>query len=369
MGSNCSHSSELDGSSKLSDDIDKKNIEEYKNIANEIRILLLGTGESGKSTVLKQMQIFQEGGFTELQRKEFRVVILQQVAKNLKVLINESAKTEYTPIQTFDMERANRVTQISESLAFPDLFEKQFTPQLWEDIQVLWADKSIQDTFRCNYKFTLDDSTKYYLDRVPGIALSQNGGFPTNQDIIKSRTKTSSIIEKLYEYRNTSFRIVDVGGQRSERRKWAHCFPDINALIFIVAASEYDQYLREDTSTKRLDESFRVFDDTVNNKFFANKPVIVFLNKLDIFEEKFKQRNLNLYYPEFKGTKSSDALEFLKQKFCEMDKNKDKRQLYFHKVIETDTDLFKPIFESVVLHLINASSQGATGCAKPTKTN
>jgi len=353
MGSNCSHSPELDGSSKLSADIDKKNIEEYKNIAKEIRILLLGTGESGKSTILKQMQIFQEGGFNETQRKEFRVVIYQQVIKNLKVLIKESAKTEYTPIQTFDKERANRVNQISESLALPDQFEKQFTPHVWEDIQVLWADKSIQDTFRFNYKFILDDSTKYYLDRTP--ALSQNGYFPTNQDIIKSRVKTSSIIEKIYEYKGTPFRIVDIGGQRSERRKWAHCFPDINALIFIVAVSEYDQYLREDTSTKRLDESFRIFDETANNKFFENKPIIVFLNKLDIFEEKFKQRNLNLYYPEFKGTKSSDALEFLKQKICANDKNKDKRQIYFHTVIETDTDLFKPIFEAVVLHFINES--------------
>jgi len=345
----------------------KQTWKNIKKIATEVRILLLGTGESGKSTILKQMQIFQEGGFSEAQRKEFRVGILHQVSKNLKALIKESAKTEYTPMQTFDKERANRVKEINESLIVtPEAYTKQFTPQLWEDIQVLWADKSIQDTFSFAFKYTLDDSTKYYLDRAP--ALSQNGYLPTNQDAVKSRTITSSIIEKVYDYKNTPFRIVDVGGQRSERRKWAHCFPDINALIFIVAVSEYDQNLREDSATKRLDESFRVFDETVNNKFFANKPVIMFLNKLDIFEEKFKQRNLNLYYPEFKGTKSSEAIDFLKQKFCDIDKNKDKRRLYFHTVIETDTDLFKPIFEAVVLHFICDNLQNS-GFVKPTKSN
>jgi len=270
-------------------------------------------------------------------------------------------------MQTFDKERANRVKEINESLiGTPEAYTKQFTPQLWEDIQVLWADKSIQDTFSFAFKYTLDDSTKYYLDRAP--ALSQIGYLPTNQDVVKARTTTSSIIEKIYDYKNTPFRMVDVGGQRSERRKWAHCFPDINALIFIVAVSEYDQNLREDGVTKRLDESFRVFDDTVNNKFFVNKPVIIFLNKLDIFEEKFKQRNLNLYYPEFKGTKSSEAIDFLKQKFCDTDKNKDKRRLYFHTVIETDTDLFKPIFEAVVLHFICDNLQNS-GFVKPTKSN
>lgn len=45
------------------------------------------------------------------------------------------------------------------------------------------------------------------------------------------------------------FRVFDVGGQRSERRKWIHCFDDVNAVIFIAAISEYDQRLREDDTT------------------------------------------------------------------------------------------------------------------------
>lgn len=39
--------------------------------------------------------------------------------------------------------------------------------------------------------------------------------------------------------------MVDVGGQRSERRKWIHCFESVTSIIFLVALSEYDQVLAE----------------------------------------------------------------------------------------------------------------------------
>jgi len=41
------------------------------------------------------------------------------------------------------------------------------------------------------------------------------------------------------------FRMVDVGGQRSERRKWIHCFENVTSIMFLVALSEYDQVLVE----------------------------------------------------------------------------------------------------------------------------
>jgi len=42
--------------------------------------------------------------------------------------------------------------------------------------------------------------------------------------------------------------MVDVGGQRSERRKWIHCFECVTCIIFLVAISEYDQVLYENTA-------------------------------------------------------------------------------------------------------------------------
>ncbi len=47
--------------------------------------------------------------------------------------------------------------------------------------------------------------------------------------------------------------MVDVGGQRSERRKWIHCFENVTSIMFLVALSEYDQVLVESDSEVRND--------------------------------------------------------------------------------------------------------------------
>lgn len=46
--------------------------------------------------------------------------------------------------------------------------------------------------------------------------------------------------------------MLDVGGQRSERRKWIHCFDGVTVVLFCASLSEYDQVLREDMTQVRM---------------------------------------------------------------------------------------------------------------------
>lgn len=60
-----------------------------------------------------------------------------------------------------------------------------------------------------------------------------------------------------------SDRIVDVGGQKSERRKWIHCFENVTSLIFLASLSEYDQVLEERETIVRAPVSSEIEMNTI----------------------------------------------------------------------------------------------------------
>ena len=133
-------------------------------------------------------------------------------------------------------------------------------------------------------EYQLNDSAKYFLDQIDTIGKPDY--LPSTQDILRSRVKTTGIIEINFKLKDLNFRVFDVGGQRSERKKWIHCFEDVTSIIFIVALSEYDLVLVEDETANRMQESLRLFDSICNNKYFVKTAFILFLNKKDSFADK-----------------------------------------------------------------------------------
>ena len=61
-----------------------------------------------------------------------------------------------------------------------------------------------------------------------------------------AHVRLHTCVDVLREY---CYRLVDVGGQRSERRKWIQCFDDVKAVLFVAALSGYDMTLFEDGTT------------------------------------------------------------------------------------------------------------------------
>lgn len=95
--------------------------------------------------------------------------------------------------------------------------------------------------------------------------------------------------------------MFDVGGQRSERKKWIHCFENVTSIIFCVALSEYDQVLLEESNQNRMMESLVLFDSVVNSRWFMRTSIILFLNKVDLFKGKLERSPLGSYFPDYSG--------------------------------------------------------------------
>jgi len=236
-------------------------------------------------------------------------------------------------------ERAKRIENLV--LDFPMIL----TATDFDDLKSVWNSPIIQQTYERQSEYQLGDSTKYFMENIERIKNSNY--LPTDQDILRSRVKTTSIIERQFIYGPLRFRMFDVGGQRNERRKWIHCFEGVHALVFVASLSEYDQTLFEDGETNRMEESLHVFESVCNSDWFGKTSIILFLNKVDLFKEKLAKKDLRCCFPDYAGGNNfENAANFITQKYINVNKNKDK-MIYTKLTTATDTNNIRVIFESV----------------------
>ncbi|XP_019752160.1 guanine nucleotide-binding protein subunit alpha-11-like isoform X2 [Hippocampus comes] len=216
----------------------KKQLKKQKRMERqEVKILLLGTGESGKTTFIRQMRIIHGRGFSEEDRKEFAKCIFQNIFTAIKAMTG-AMNTLKIPYSNPDNEfYASKVENVN-TLHITKL-ERDYV----DAIRRLWADSGIRVCYSRRCEYQLLDSTEYYMNQLDRIA--EPDYIPTEQDVLRVRFPTTGIHDYSFTISKITLRIVDVGGQKSERRKWIHCFENVTSLIFLASLSEYDQVLEE----------------------------------------------------------------------------------------------------------------------------
>ncbi|KAM6169794.1 guanine nucleotide-binding protein subunit alpha-14 isoform 1-T1 [Rhynchocyon petersi] len=336
----CCLSAEEKESQRISAEIERQLRRDKKDARRELKLLLLGTGESGKSTFIKQMRIIHGSGYSDEDRKGFTKLVYQNIFTAMQAMIRamDTLRIQYVCEQNKDNAQIIKAVEV-------DKVSSLSRTQV-EAIKQLWQDPGIQECYDRRREYQLSDSTKYYLTDIDRIATPSF--VPTQQDVLRVRVPTTGIIEYPFDLENIIFRMVDVGGQRSERRKWIHCFESVTSIIFLVALSEYDQVLAECHNENRMEESKALFKTIITYPWFLNSSVILFLNKKDLLEEKIMYSHLISYFPEYTGPKQDvkAARDFILKLY--QDQNPDKEKvIYSHFTCATDTENIRFVFAAV----------------------
>lgn len=264
---------------KKNDMLDKQLRSQWDKENGKIKILLLGAGESGKSTLFKQMKLLytNQASFSEEEKETFRRAIYSNIIQDSKTLA--LATENHTPIK--DVAILDIVKEIQSWVK-----EKELGPNDGAMLVKFWNDPNVQATWEDRGDIQVQDALEYFM-KPENISRIENKSFiPTDQDILRSRIRTSGVVIESFRFEKTIFEMHDVGGQRNERRKWIHSFDAVTTVLFVVAISEYNQVLYEDHSVSRQQESLDLFREQVNQKMFLKTPFIVFFNKDDLFREK-----------------------------------------------------------------------------------
>jgi len=334
----------------------------------EKKLVLLGAGGSGKSTLFRQLKILGEG-MSEQERRSFKDTIYTNIIEAIQTLVT---KNQDFHIEEEKFHELGTVAQQSAD-AVLDLKNDKVTPALAEHINILWRDEAIQRTWRRRSSFQIQANSKYYfenINRIAGASLTPRGYIPTEDDVIRCRARTKGIVEQVFRINGTDLRVLDVGGQRTERFKWIHCFEEVDGVIFVCSLSGYDEIvLVKDEETNQMQESLTLFKGIVKSIWFQESTIILFLNKTDLFAEKIANNYnenplkvpLTACFSDCPKHKDPywDGIIYIRDQFLDRMGNRDRSDLYVHYTCATDKENIKEVFDYVQDTLISKAMQKA----------
>jgi len=317
----CSSSSPVDLAAKqagknASKDVDLQLVEQQIQELFKFKILLLGAGESGKSTVVKQVKLLHK---KKIGRKE-----LELVGTSLHQNVVDCFKSIFQAMRVFGLQIEDEEDRKTEAMLLAHDESKRLTPEDAERLHRLFQNPAVQAAYARRQEFWLLDSFPYCMENLRRFC--EDNFVPTEEDSVMARIRTTGIVVTNLESKiqkvdkdepdMLQFQVVDVGGQRNERKKWIHCFDDVSAILFIVNLAGYDQVMFEDNTRNRMVEELELFNQVVSNPLFEKTPIFVFLNKKDLFETNIKERDMKHVFIDYTGgTHLEPALTYIQDAF------------------------------------------------------
>lgn len=336
-------------------------------ISQDIKILLLGIAEAGKSTLMKQLKICygidKKWADSELgvykdailkNLKEVALIITYKVENEFGIVLkplssSESGGDEDTLLRSLDNNFCSFFAcqdDIKRFLKHVDILKKSpvANEEVIQMLPAFFKSKLIkQYVDKMRYKESYISYAYHFIKDIDRVC--KKNYQLKNNDILQVRLKTTGLCECTINIDSTKMTLYDVGGQRSESKKWVRCFHNTTAVIFLVGLDFFH-------SKQYMDETIDMFTHIWRSKWLADVPTLLFFNKYDSFVEKLKHYQLKDTFAGYTGENDPEsALGYIKQVFVDQSQlfagNKINKRLYLQTCVATHQKVVQNLFENV----------------------
>ena len=258
------------------------------------RMVVLGTAAVGKTTLVRSIihQCERLGGGSWRGRSAADAVLvgahlfyLLREVLNAMARLNQSIEEPSLAARAWEMTKLPMLDTHSELVRYAD------------DLARICSEPSVVDVLERAEEAQLSCHTRWFLSQQQRIL--SPGYSPSVQDMLRLRVRTTGVARHQVRQRQLTclllclfappvpcapppykptpplpralltaqlqkherqFEVIDVGGMRAERRKWAPMLQDVDCVCLVVSLSEWSLFLEEDRSVNRMEESLSVYE-------------------------------------------------------------------------------------------------------------
>jgi len=309
-----------------------------------LKVLVLGISGSGKSTFTKQMKLLHTGGFTDEELSNYREIIRLNVLTGMKELTKQTEKDDH-PVSEANRKHARFFL---EKQSFEGTIE--WNKSILKKLEKLWKDPAIQQTWKDSSLYQLQiQNMDYLMENIQRISSAEY--LPVLQDILYARQRTTGITRVNFKKDKYSWELIDVGGQIPEREKWEKVMEEgTAAVIFFAGLDEFNMISAEDKGKTKMQISMDVFSEVMNAASTEKSCMLLFLNKIDLFEKKIADRGhfaaFKKNFPDYTGGAFPEkAYEHIETQFRAVVPKE--RTLITHVVCAIDSSTMQALFNGV----------------------
>eukprot|EP00475_Leptophrys_vorax_P008830 TRINITY_DN15756_c0_g1_i5.p1 TRINITY_DN15756_c0_g1~~TRINITY_DN15756_c0_g1_i5.p1 ORF type:complete len:340 (-),score=73.01 TRINITY_DN15756_c0_g1_i5:37-1056(-) len=271
-----------------------------------VKVLLLGGASSGKSSIFLHLRSLED---EDTHDDVWTIFLRNNLVESMTILLSHMDRNHQRLSPEFQL--------LAQSIHH--LHHEHITSDHLESVKTLWAIPQVK-TACAEFKTQLHliENIEYLFDNIDRyLSVDFKISF---EDKLRVRRRTTGIVEQSFTFRDQKFMLIDVGGSRGERKKWIHCFANVDLILYVVGISEFNQTLFEDSYTARIKDSYDTFRDVVQSPWFIDTKIILVFNKVDLLEKKLQNGiQVSDFFPEFQGDNNSreEVLEFFNHLFQE----------------------------------------------------
>jgi hypothetical protein len=315
-------------------------------VKDKINIIISGTGDGGKSTISKLLNIIYHTKETSKDVESFRRIFFSNILSITEKCINFGMEKGlvFENAKIYDV--AYDVTRLSLKSLSGD--EDCYNTSVHELLLEIWLDPIMLYIFE-NHRsdLQLPDGACEFVPFLKNITNPREYALDFD-DYIRCRVKTIGLARSSVMIHKKKVSLFDVGGQRSERLKWKRANYDV--IFYMASLNDFDLLCYEDNSQNRMIESLNAFEDFINSENTV-KDVFLIFTKVDVFKNLIQTKDLSNVFKDYDGGRNwENALDFISKKFIERNHgNKGRLHVYTINLmdIEAVTTLFEKIFEII----------------------